>query len=247
MYDQQYSEIYDLLHSDKAYDQEVRFIYDIYDRHAELPLSKILDVGCGTGNHLQHFLNSEAISILGIDPSKEMIEIARKKNLKYADFMIGNIVQLSIMDSYEMAISLFNVVNHINNLSQLKEFFRAIYYRIKPGGVFVFDCFNGIAASRDAPEDRELEKEIKGKIIKITTTCDNDLFNSQFTMYNTMKIDNKEIEYSLKQTLWQPKILKDLLTDIGFEICSVYKAFDAEHAAHLDDYKIVFVSKKKGV
>tara|TARA_R110000824_G_scaffold67912_10_gene175917 strand:+ start:786 stop:1526 length:741 start_codon:yes stop_codon:yes gene_type:complete len=246
MYDRQYSQIYDLLHADKAYDREVNFIYDIYDRHAEIPLNQILDVGCGTGNHLQHLANAE-ISILGVDPSKEMIHIARQKKLKNVTFMIGDIAQLSIMESYEMAISLFNVVNHINSLSQLKQFFRAIYYRIKPGGVFVFDCFNGIAATRDAPQDRKLEKEIEGKFIKITTICENDLFNSQFTMYNTMKVDNKEIEYSLKQTLWQPKILKDLLKDIGFEVCSVYKAFDTEQAAKLNDYKIVFVSKKKGV
>jgi SAM-dependent methyltransferase len=246
MYNQHYSEIYDLLHADKAYDTEVKFIYDIYDRYAEIPLLKILDIGCGTGNHLEHFAN-ESISILGVDPSKEMIAIARKKKLKNVRFMIGNISQLSIIESYEMAISLFNVVNHINNLSQLKQFFRAIYYRVKPGGVFVFDCFNGIAAIRDAPQDREIEKEIKGKFIKITTKCDNDLFNSEFTMYNKMEVDNKEIEYSLKQTLWQPKILKDLLSDIGFDVCSVYKAFDIEQTANLDDYKIVFVSKKKGV
>ena len=41
MYNQQYSEIYDLLHTDKAYDTEVKFIYDIYDRYAEIPLLKI--------------------------------------------------------------------------------------------------------------------------------------------------------------------------------------------------------------
>jgi len=246
MYDRQYSEIYDLLHADKAYDAEVKFIYDIYSRYADVPLANILDVGCGTGNHLRHFV-TESVSILGIDPSEEMIEIARAKDIKNAEFMIGNISELSILNDYEMAISLFNVVNHINNLAQLKRFFRAIYYRIKPGGIFVFDCFNGVAATRDAPQDREIEKKIKGKLIKINTTCDNDLFNSQFTMFNTMVVDSRKIEYSLKQTLWQPKILKDLLRDVGFEECSVYRAFDFDHVADMDDYKIVFVSKKKGV
>ena len=64
-------------------------------------------------------------------------------------------------------------------------------------------------------------------------------------MYNKMKVGSEEIQYSLKQTLWQPKILKDLLTEIGFEICSIFKAFDIEHPADLDDYKIVFVLKKR--
>jgi SAM-dependent methyltransferase len=224
----------------------VQFVNDIYDKYADTTLSNILDVGCGTGNHLKYFAN-EHVSILGIDPSEEMIEVAKSKKIPNTDFIAGNITQLPLMDFYEMTISLFNVVNHIHDLPQLKKFFHAIYYRVKPGGIFVFDCFNGVAALRDAPRDRKIQKNIEGRDIEITSTCVNDLFNSQFTMYNIMKVDDQQIEYSLKQTLWQPKILKDLLIDIGFEICSVHKAFDAEQKAELDDYKIVFVSKKKGV
>ena len=138
MYDHQYSQIYDLLHTDKAYSNEVQFVNDIYDKYADTTLSNILDVGCGTGNHLKYFAN-EHVSILGIDPSEEMIEVAKSKNIPNTDFIAGNITQLPLMDFYEMTISLFNVVNHIHDLPQLKKFFHAIYYRVKPGGIFVFD------------------------------------------------------------------------------------------------------------
>ena len=104
MYDHQYSQIYDLLHTDKAYSNEVQFVNDIYDKYADTTLSNILDVGCGTGNHLKYFAN-EHVSILGIDPSEEMIEVAKSKKILNTDFIAGNITQLPLMDFYEMTIS----------------------------------------------------------------------------------------------------------------------------------------------
>lgn len=243
MYNQQYSQIYDLLHADKAYSSEVDFIYGMYNTHSVIELQNILDVGCGTGNHLKH-MSKEDVNILGVDPSAEMINIAREKQIKNTEFMVGDISKLTLMETYEMVTSLFNVVNHINNLKDLKAFFRTIYYRVSYGGVFIFDCLNGIAATRDAPQDRYMEKEIDGSVVKIDSRCENDLFKSQFTMYNSMIWGNQKIQYSLKQTLWPPKILIDMLEDIGFEICKIYKAFDKEKEASLDDYKIVFIVKK---
>jgi len=58
----------------------------IFARQKELVLDlvtplageRLLDVGCGTGNHLQIF-NGKWCSLTGIDPAREKLDIARKK------------------------------------------------------------------------------------------------------------------------------------------------------------------------
>ena len=43
--------IYDLIHIDKEYGQEVQFLLDVFKFYSQRSLSNILDVGCGTGSH----------------------------------------------------------------------------------------------------------------------------------------------------------------------------------------------------
>ena len=248
MYNQEYARIYDMLHADKEYDAEADFIYRMYQRYTDLKLKDVIDVGCGTGNHLPYLAaKSEDIKILGIDPSPSMIHIARQKEVKNTEFVVGELSKMNLINCYQLGISLFNVVNHINKLKDLKTFLRSIYYRIDYGGVFIFDCLNGVAATIDEPRDRKITKQAQDKIINISSKCDNNIFNSQFSMHNKMEFDDKTIEYSLDQTLWPPKIIIDLLEDIGFEVCKICKAFDEKKVATKEDYKIVFVAKKPNI
>ena len=248
MYNQEYACIYDLLHDDKAYAKEVDFIYRMYFKYTDLELKDILDVGCGTGNHLKFMSEkSDEIRILGIDPSPAMIYVARQKEINNTEFIVGELSKMNLIKCYELGISLFNVVNHINKLKDLKSFFRSIYYRVEYGGIYIFDCLNGVAATIDAPRDREFVKEIGDEKFTISSKCENNLFNSQFTMQNKMQLGDEVVEYSLEQTLWQPKVIIDLLEDIGFEICKICKAFDETKEATKEDYKISFVVKKPNI
>ena len=190
---------------------------------------------------------SDEIKILGIDPSPAMVHVARQKEINNTEFVVGELSKMNLIKCYELGISLFNVVNHINKLKDLKSFFRSIYYRVEYGGIYIFDCLNGVAATIDAPRDRELSKQVEGETLLISSKCENDLFNSKFVMQNKMKFGNETVEYSLEQTLWQPKVIIDLLEDIGFEICKICKAFDETKEATIEDYKISFVVKKPNI
>ena len=76
------SEIYDVLNKKKVINFARKFITHIEKLHQK-KISTIIDFGCGTGILLD-FLYSKNISknVVGIDISKEMIDIARLKNEK---------------------------------------------------------------------------------------------------------------------------------------------------------------------
>ncbi len=86
---------------------------DLYD--VKKDIKKILDVGCGNGNHVVFFVE-QGFDVYGIDISKEAIEIANawlfKEGLK-ADLRVGDIVKLPFDDGYFDVVISHGVLDHI--------------------------------------------------------------------------------------------------------------------------------------
>lgn len=78
----------------------------------------ILDVGCGTGFSLEYLKKKGYLSLKGIDPSKEMIKIAKAKKL---DVKLGGFQDLSkIYEKYDVIISISALQWLISNKSEME-------------------------------------------------------------------------------------------------------------------------------
>lgn len=94
----------------------------IFSRQKELILDlvaphtgeRILDVGCGTGNHLE-FFRGKWCSITGIDQSEEMLKIARVKLGSSAELILGQADDLPFSDNEFDIVTLINVLEMANN------------------------------------------------------------------------------------------------------------------------------------
>ncbi|MFX0095488.1 MAG: class I SAM-dependent methyltransferase, partial [Candidatus Hodarchaeota archaeon] len=75
------AQYYDLLYQWKNYEKEVNDFLHLSKETLGRPLTSLLDLGCGTGNHVIHFAR-KGISVVGVDLSEEELEIARKKTAK---------------------------------------------------------------------------------------------------------------------------------------------------------------------
>lgn len=95
---------------------------------------KVLDVGCGTG-HPSLYLASEVGSIIGIDKSEKMIEIARNKlcrsNIKNVAFEVGDAQNLKFRaKSFDAVILCGSLATFSDKMKALKEIRRVL----KQGG-----------------------------------------------------------------------------------------------------------------
>ena len=245
MYNKKLSIYYDTLYKDKDYISECNFIKNHVRKNDSL-----LDVGCGTLNH--SILLSESFdTITAIDDSEEMIEVAKNKNT-FSNIDVKN-VKLSEMDEnnkFGSVISMFNVVNHIESIFDLVSFFEKISSLIVKDGTFIFDCWNGVACTIEKP-NRFMKKEIHEgyHTILSETQTTTDLFNSMSIMYTKIEVFDDvskvdEFEYILRQKLWTPDLLKQLLTKSGFSIEKIIPKFDFSFDAKENDYKLTFICHK---
>jgi len=81
----------------------------IIDLLAPRPGERILDVGCGTGNHL-HFFQKRGCHVTGVEPSTAMLEIAILKLEDRAELKLGFAEDLPFSDNE------FDIVTMITSL-----------------------------------------------------------------------------------------------------------------------------------
>lgn len=99
----------------------------------DLAGESVVDIGCGTGRVTAALAEQYQAEVLGVDPSAEMVEIARARLRAHAGVVQGRAEQLPCSDqAFERAVAHL-VVHLVDRRQALGEVHRAL----KPGGRFV--------------------------------------------------------------------------------------------------------------
>ncbi|WP_316824799.1 class I SAM-dependent methyltransferase [Pedobacter miscanthi] len=159
-----YSQYYDLLYQDKDYEKEAFYIHNLIQSYAP-KTKKILELGSGTGKHAKLFSNL-GYSILGIEQSAEMAEIARKSAGNNTSFLIEDISVFRVKDKFDTALSLFHVISYLTESSTLIRTFENVNNHLKQGGIFIFDVWHSPAVYHQVPQKRE--KKLSNKVIEVS-------------------------------------------------------------------------------
>ena len=104
--------------------------------------AKILDVGCGTG-HLTNEIKQKGYDVYGIEPSSEMLKIA-KKNFPSIPLRSDISSKISFDNEFFDAIIALEVLRYLDeeeNYNSLKEFHRCL----KEGGLFFVTQVNAFS------------------------------------------------------------------------------------------------------
>jgi SAM-dependent methyltransferase len=151
-----YSRYYDLLYRDKDYAAEALYVSGLIKSHAPDAVS-IMEIGCGTGAHAAE-LAELGYEVTGVDMSEGMLEAAdaRRRDLSPAlqsrmSFSHGDARTVRLGKKFDVVMSLFHVMSYQTSNADLAAAFRTAKEHLKPGGVFVFDCWYGPAVLRQWP------------------------------------------------------------------------------------------------
>ena len=142
-----------------------------YQRKKVIPEAsgKVLEIGIGPGSNLKHYDNQKVTSILGIDPSAELNQIAQKraeKNNLNVEFLIESASSLSVeSNSIDTVVSTYALCSIPEPQKTLHEIKRVL----KDDGVFIFSeqdhVFKGVdkAFTKNVPGcENQPHKTIQG-------------------------------------------------------------------------------------
>lgn len=153
IFDDGYANLYDLVYQGKDYAGEVQFLGHIFNSATRnrVPTS-VLDLGCGTGRHLEQF--DSAIIKHGVDQSHSMIASAEKRRIPGAAFTQALVQDAHIGHQFDLVFSLFHVFSYQVMPPAAIGMLRTIGRHLQLGGVAIFDFWHRPAWDKSPPETR---------------------------------------------------------------------------------------------
>ena len=118
------------------YKSESEAILEIIRRFKKKPSKTLLDVGCGTGEHLKYL--SQHFRCTGLDISKDMISTARVK-VPNARFEIADMTDLRLRDRFDVITCLFSSIGYVRNLGNLTRTLRGFHNHLTDDGVAIIE------------------------------------------------------------------------------------------------------------
>ncbi len=132
----EFARYYDKIYSYKNYQKEVDFIDKIL-KVSNPNAKSILDVACGTGNHVK-FLMKKGYSVVGLDKNPAVLAIARKK-MPNVPFKLADMRRFGMKKRFDAVICMFTSINYVTDSRGLTRTLENFKKHLKQKGVVVFD------------------------------------------------------------------------------------------------------------
>jgi len=123
---------------------EIEFFEFVFDRFARIPVSRILDVGCGTGRHSIPLMQ-EGYQVTGVDSSQNMLDMfskkAEKANLE-THILQMDMREIDFIKEFDAIICMNTVFLYLLTDEDISQTLGAFYTALKPGGAVIIDIMN---------------------------------------------------------------------------------------------------------
>lgn len=153
-----YAEVYDLIYAEKDYSGECDLLQAAFREFYKGEVHDVLDLGCGTGGHAE-VLAARGISVLGVDRSSSMINVARLKRSPAAtsgavEYRVSDIRNFVAGRSFDAVIMMFAVLGYQRTNQDVMSTLRTARSHVETGGLLVFDAWYGPAVLNLRPAER---------------------------------------------------------------------------------------------
>ena len=156
-----YAGAYDSLYREKDYEGEVNLIERILTREGKSGTLRLLDLGCGTGNHVLSLARRGHV-VVGVDQSASMLARATQKAAAMAQtqprpsFQQGDVRDVDVGTRFDAVIMMFAVLCYLHDDGDVLKALATVRRHLEPGGLFIFDVWNGVAVLADQPKNRRV-------------------------------------------------------------------------------------------
>ena len=127
---------YDAIYSWKNYRKESDDIQRFVRRYKISTGRKLLDVACGTGNHIS-FLKKR-FKVEGLDAEPSMLRQARRKNPDIK-FYQSDMCNFQLNNRYDVVTCLFSAIGHVKTVAKLRKAVSQMTSHLLPGGLLILE------------------------------------------------------------------------------------------------------------
>lgn len=112
-----YAKYYDQIYlTKKDYQKEAEAIKGVIKQFQKRQARTLLDVGCGTGEHLKYL--SSDFQCTGMDININMIKIAKNK-VPNANFKVANMINFRLKEKFDVIVCLFSAIGYVQSFNKL--------------------------------------------------------------------------------------------------------------------------------
>jgi ubiquinone/menaquinone biosynthesis C-methylase UbiE len=127
---------YDAIHSYKNYEREAQIVHKLIWRYRLSTGRRLLDVGCGTGRHIEHLQKDYAV--IGLDVNPELLKIAHQR-CPDVEFYEADMVDFALGIQVDVITCLFDAIGYVQTLPRLQQALRVMKRHLRPGGVILIE------------------------------------------------------------------------------------------------------------
>lgn len=132
----QLANYYDEIYHFKNYQKEAEKIETLIRQYKKSQGNLLLDVACGTGNHVGYLKKHYRVE--GLDSSPEMLRIARKKHPDII-FHRGDMTSFKLKNRFDIITCLFSAIGHVKTKSRMRGAVRNMGNHLQPGGLMIIE------------------------------------------------------------------------------------------------------------
>ncbi|MEO0087278.1 MAG: class I SAM-dependent methyltransferase [candidate division WOR-3 bacterium] len=228
------------------YEAWVDYVIDIWNLFSLKP-KIVLDLACGTGIP-SLILLKKGFQVIGVDKSKEMLEIFKKKIERYPELKS----QLTIIESdavnfildtqVDAAVSFYDSINYLLTEQELERCFSLVYKFLREKGIFSFDM-NTIFVLEKFWDNNKFVRESESLKTLWENKFDKKLKISTLYLKCYLK-DKKESFVEIHQERgYEYKTIIQLLKKVGFRRIKVFQHLTFLPAKK-DSLRVMFVALK---
>jgi 2-polyprenyl-3-methyl-5-hydroxy-6-metoxy-1,4-benzoquinol methylase len=246
-----YAELYDTFYSDKDYNKETYLLEKIFKRYNCSPGKKILDIGCGTGNHAIR-MAKKGYKITGVDSSESMLEVAKRKCLKESiriKLKKRCLPELNLNEKYDGIECMFNVIDYVLEDKNILKSLINIKEVLDEKGVFVFDFRNAIPSINEYDSKRVIHSKYgKKDLFRVSYSTVDPKTRTFDTEYECFIIEGGTLIERFKDMhkvrFFYPEEMKEFINKSGLSLEEMFPFGKPKKNITDKDWNIIAVCKK---
>lgn len=120
----------------KDYESEADWIRASLEAEFEQRRISLLDVACGSAQHLERLAPHFDVEGLDVDPA--MIEVARER-LPHVPFHVARMQDFTLERRFDAIVCLFSSIGYVKDEAELRETARNVYRHLNADGIFMLE------------------------------------------------------------------------------------------------------------